>query len=219
MRRWKRGSPRWNRGQCSLDRQIWKWPCRQHRRSGVTQDCAAKQAQHAAASLACKADHNILHAAGCSCDAWPASDRLQWGSQPAHSRWMLQVRPAWQTGVPAAEQGYELAVTSFRRGMPTVLPQKAPSPLKRLLLEAGCHTDATSTPHYKGKLPPSCTQLTCRPSAFQHRCCVGSQIPVGLLLLTLHHRDLCWKQLRTCSGASPMARYSSTYLHIDLMLT
>ena len=26
----------------------------------------------------------------------------------------------------------------------------------------------------------------------------------------LHQRDRCWKQLRTCSGASPTTRYSST---------
>lgn len=30
---------------------------------------------------------------------------------------------------------------------------------------------------------------------------------------TLHHRDRCWKQLRTWSGASPTARYSGTYRH------
>lgn len=28
---------------------------------------------------------------------------------------------------------------------------------------------------------------------------------------TLHQRDRCWKQFRTCSGASPTAKYSSTY--------
>ena len=115
IRRWKRGSPRWNRGQCSLDRQIWKWPCRQQRQRGLEVALEAAKTERPASGpagskgragsrkTAQQSMHSmqlpVLHAKHHGlplCHMQPPvvhglrQTRLQCGSQPVF-RWLLQV--------------------------------------------------------------------------------------------------------------------------------
>lgn len=74
-------------------------------------------------------------------------------------------------------------------------------------------------------LPPSPSLALTAPTTYDHtpvqymtRCHAGRSVwnsgqcsdESMIWKWPLHHRDRCWKQLRSCSGASPTARYSST---------